>query len=90
MDKIIWKNNDCVTEGTPIPKELLNMTFKNGRIKTTGMIQKFYDLGYIKESQPINADFMNKYHFECYLEEYRKCKTDEDVKELANKIFYKG
>ena len=82
MKKIYYKNNETI-----IPKEIYNIKYENGMFKGYGMIQKFFELGYIKKEQPINADFMNKYHFELFLEEYRRCKNNDEHIRLANKIF---
>lgn len=93
MNKIIYKNQDYIETGTPIPEILYKIEYKSSshlsyyNCETTGMIPKFYELGFIKENQPINADFLNKYHFELYIDEYLKCKTDMDYIKLAKKIF---
>ena len=52
-----WKNEQI--GGTPIPKELWDF------------ICKLVELGYIKKDQLINAEFLNKYHPEELLEEYK-------------------
>jgi len=85
MQEIKWK--DGVQGGTKIPNDILKITFKDGKIKKTGMLRKFWELGYIEDNQPANAKFLNKYHFEKYIDEYKQCKNDKEYKQLADKIF---
>lgn len=82
MKKIFYENDKTI-----IPKIIYNIKFENGTFKGYGMINKFYKLNFIDKTQPINADFLNKYHFELYIEEYKKCKNNSDYIKLGNKIF---
>lgn len=65
MEKIEWKNG--YEGGTVIPEDIWNFMFYLHR------------LGYIKDGQPINAEFMNKYHFEILLEDYKNGKSIEEI-----------
>jgi len=68
MDKIEYKNES--TGGTPIQGGIGNF------------IWQLWELGYIKDGQPINAEFMNKYHFEILLEDYKNGKSIEEIGKL--------
>jgi hypothetical protein len=68
MEKIEWKNG--ITGGTPLQGEV-------GRF-----VWHLWELGYIKDGQPINAEFMNKYHFEILLEDYKNGKSIEEIGKL--------
>lgn len=68
MNKIEWKNE--FTGGTPLQGEV-------GRF-----VWQLWELGYIKDEQPINAEFMNKYHFELLLEDYKNGKSIEEIGKL--------
>lgn len=76
MDKIEinWKNGS--TGGTVIPEDIGNF------------IYYLYELGYIKEGQLINADFMNKYHFEILLEDYKNGKSIEEIGEIIKEEWW--
>ena len=69
MEKIEWENGS--TGGTVIPEDIWDF------------ICYLHRLGYIKDGQPINAEFMNKYHFEKLLERYN---NGESIREIG-KIF---
>lgn len=65
MDKIEWENE--MAGRTPLQGEV-------GRF-----VWQLWELGYIKDGQPINAEFMNKYHFEILLEDYKNGKSIEEI-----------
>lgn len=71
MKEVIWKNGQ--EGGTPISEEIWSF------------IQKLWHLGYIKTRQSINADFLNKYHIENLLDEYKNGKSIYEI----GKIFLK-
>ena len=65
MKEVIWKNGH--EGGTPISEEIWSF------------IQKLWHLGYIKSNQCINAEFMNRYHPELLLEEYKNGKSIDEI-----------
>lgn len=63
--EINWKNGSA--GGTVIPEDIWNL------------ICYLHKLKYIKDGQTINAEFMNKYHFELLLEDYKNGKSIEEI-----------
>lgn len=88
MKKINWINGK-----TPIPEDLYKIETENIfnllSWKVTGMITDLYKLGFIEKNQPINADFLNKYHFELYIPIYKRIKNNNFLLKLLGKFIFR-